>query len=72
MTFFSITFQKIILKPFRQGIGCLLKGCDKIIHVIGNNVRGIVIRITGNINVIYNKNKSAKKSRNKSDPSIEF
>ena len=50
MTFVSITFQKLVLKPFKQGIWCLLKGCARITHVIGNHVQGIFIRIIGNIN----------------------
>ena len=55
MTFASITFQKVVFKSFKQTIGCLLKGCDKIIHVIGNHVWCIAISITGNIDVIYSK-----------------
>ena len=60
MTFVSISFQKIVLKLFQQGNGCLIKVYDKIIHVISNHLRGIVIRITGNINFIYYRSKSAK------------
>ena len=46
LTFVSIAFQKIVLKPFKQGIGCLLKGYDKIIHVISNHhcVKSVQIR----------------------------
>ena len=53
MTFVSITFQKIVFKPFKQAIGCLLKGCNRIIHVIGNHVWIIVCCIAGNVDVIY-------------------
>ena len=67
MTFASITFQKIVFKPFKQSIGCLLKGCEKIIHVIRNHELGIFIRVTGNIDVITTKNKLVKSS----GPSIE-
>ena len=38
MTFISITFRKIVFRPFKQATGCLFKGCDKIIHVISNHV----------------------------------
>ena len=66
MMFVSITVHKVFLKQLKQGIGCLLKGFDKIMHIISNHIRGIVICITGNINVIYNKkNKSAKKALKK-------
>ena len=55
MAFVSITFQKIVFKPFKQAIWCLLKGCNKIIHVIGNHVWSIVILIAGYVDVIYSK-----------------
>ena len=44
MKFVSITFQNIVFKSFKQDIGCLLKGCGKIIHVNGNDVLGTVFR----------------------------
>ena len=53
MTFVSIAFQKIDFKSFKQAIGCLVKGYDKIIPVISNHVWCFVIRIAGNIDVIY-------------------
>ena len=71
MAFVSITFQKIVFKPFRQAVRCLLKRYNKIIHVIGNHLWSIVIRQAGNVDVIYSKKKSAKKTLNNTDPSIE-
>ena len=44
-----------VFKPFKQTIWCLLKGCNKIIHVIGNHVWSIAIHIAGNVHVIYSK-----------------
>ena len=53
MKFASITFRKIVLKPFKT----------KPLIVIGKDVRGIAIRITGNVSVIYNKNRSSHRKR---------
>ena len=71
MKFVSMTFQNIVFKPFKQTIGFLLKGCNKIIHVIGNHVWSIAICIAGSVDIIYSKNKSAKKTLNSSGLSIE-
>ena len=70
MTFVSITFQKIVLKSFKQAIECLPKECNKIIHIISNDIWSIAINIAGNVNVIYSK-KQIWKTLNSSSPSIE-
>ena len=45
MAFVSIFFQKNVLKPFKQGILCLLKVCYKMINIIRKHASGMAIHI---------------------------
>ena len=70
MMFVSITVHKVFLKQLKQGIGCLLKGFDKIMHIISNQIRAIAICITGNINTIYNKKTNLPKKHLKKSKTV--
>ena len=72
MTFVSITFQKIVTKPFKQGIKCLLKGSYKIIHVIGTMYEVFYPHKWEYECHIKQKNKFAKKTLNNSGPNIKL